>query len=159
MKIEILPKDGKYLCRVIYRKDEWEKLKLIYEKAGLQIRTTDMGFGNNTLEYFRYPVNTTVFREVFNEYSMMKSGEKIRLVDDINMPLLQYDSDYLQFNLAIFRVIPRENDNMYITEVYSDIVPAYKMLLKDIALILKIFVNKVMNANAKVKYSFEVIYQ
>ena len=158
MKLEIIPKDDTYMARVIYTKDEWERLQKIYETAGLEKRITNMGFGNNTLEYYRYPVNTTVFREVFNEYSTTKSGEKIRLVDDINMQLLFYDSDYLHFNLAIFRVIPKESGNSYVTEIYSDIVPAYKMLLKDIALILKIFVNKVTNSNVKVKYSFEVIY-
>ena len=158
MKLEIIPKDDTYMARVIYTKDEWERLQKIYETAGLERRVTNMAFGNNTLEYYRYPYDMSVFREVFSEYSFVKNGEKLRLIDDINQLLIRYEDNHFIFNLAIFRVIPKESDNIYITEIITPITPVYKALLKDISLILKIFVDKIMGRKVKVKYSFEVIY-
>ena len=161
MKLTILPNnDDSYTIRIVYEKEEWEKLEEIYRSNNLERYTTSNGFDENiTMTVYRYRDGDSVFSSIQRKYyDIRRNLPRLYLVDDINDPLVDRDPDGGKFNLAVFRVIPVRNGEQYIAEFrLRNLGEMINSVYKDVGLIIKLLVQELTKVKVKVKWSFETV--
>jgi len=130
MKIEITQEknNGQPVLelRVEYSKNEWEKLRALYEGNPEIYRrgtTKDLfGAGMSAEVFFLRNSSESLAEEIEDNLVhrvYQKEKVQIRVIDDINHPVIYiYDSN-LVLNIALFRVIPTydENLNKYVFKI------------------------------------------
>jgi len=140
--------------RVEYSKDEWEKLLNLYESSSNIYRrgiTRDLfGTGMSAEVYFLRDSSLSLAEEIEDNLVhrvYQKEKVRIRVIDDINHPVIYiYDSN-LVLNIALFRVIPKydEQRKRYVFEVklperfiYLPGIKFFKYVLYEYIKLLKI---------------------
>ena len=174
MKIEITQEKNNNQIglelRVEYSKNEWEKLLSLYEGNPEVYRkgiSNDIFGANIRAEvYFLRSSAQSLAEEIENEISYkvyQKEKVRLRVIDDINRPVIYiYDSD-LVLNIALFRAIPTydENLNKYVFKVmlperfiYLPGIRFFKYVLREYIKMLKMY-----HSGKKIKliYKIEVI--
>jgi len=162
MKIEIVGNR----VRIEYLKREWEKLEKYYQMLRLQRYTTNNLFGKGiNAEVYRYVAESK--RMLVNDLQQViyASGSySLQIIDDINKPIMYYDSYNFYFNLAVFRVIPRLNSDRYILEYEINDeesifipIPLINDIRKFFKDVVKGLLKKIENIQYQVKISVEII--
>jgi hypothetical protein len=170
MKLLIYPSNNdKYTFKLIYTKEEWEKLEQLYIKNGMPKHKTESAFEQYiTCYFYRYPSDrereTSVLNRVIQKYydtkmvSLSNEDEpipRLTLDDNINRPLIKRSSNGGYFNLAIFRIVPSQGHNEYITEVEIELEEMLDEGWRDIGLVLKILAQILSERKVRVKWTFE----
>ena len=158
MKIEVVQeKNGErpeLVLHVEYSKSEWEKLLTLYESnPGIYRRgvTRDLfGSGISTEVYFLRDSTQSLAEDIEENIAhrvYQKEKVRIRVIDDINHPVIYiYDSN-LVLNIALFRVIPKydEKEKKYVFRVtlperfiYLPGIKFFKYVLPEYVKLLKI---------------------
>jgi hypothetical protein len=174
MKIEIRSvrnnnREPLELC-VEYTKSEWERIRKFYDENPETYRagqSTDIfGTGISADVYFVRNRNTELVENIKNKIvDEIREKENIRVdvVDDINEPLIRVDSGYLILNIALFRIIPRydQDTNKYIIKMPLPATFCYLPGFKFYRYIVREFVKEleIYNTQKKIKliYRLEVI--
>jgi hypothetical protein len=141
LKLSIL--NGKPFLTIKYEDEEWSKVKQLLERLGLKEYTTNYGFGIDGLKLKFYRETDT---ELLN---YLKNTINIQaLHDDINKPALVKD---FSLNLAIFRVIPDENNEVKVPlDKYITIVEFKEIVNRIVSIYEKIF-NILTDAEVEIK--------
>jgi hypothetical protein len=142
MKVKFEIEKGYPYLIVKYENDEWQKIESILKSLGLQKAYTEKGFGKNLkFEYYREN-NTELLNYIKNYfYSHLNN-----VVDDIN--------DYLYngyFNIAVFRVIPNEDDEVKILLDKYLTIYELKKLFEKIRELYEILLNLALKSEADIK--------
>jgi len=153
-----------------YRKEEWQLLEDFYIRHGLEKYTTHNLFDRGiTADVYRYTSSDEVLLRRVVEGAEEELGSlRIRLIDNINKPFLRTVRDedneetILYFNLAIFRIIPKEStfDERYIIRVNIDDEGVYipLTLLSDIKKVIVMFTKNMLKRLKEVKYKVRITF-
>jgi len=171
VKIEVIQETNgerpELVLHVEYSKSEWEKLLTLYESnPGIYRRgvTRDLfGTGMHAEVYFLRDSSQSLAEEIEDNIVhrvYQKEKVRIRVIDDINHPVIYiYDSN-LVLNIALFRVIPNydEREKKYVFQitlperfVYIPGIKFFKYVLWEYVKLLKI-----CHGNKKVKIIYKV---
>jgi len=171
MKIEVVQENsnGRPLLelRIEYSKDEWEKLRAFYEGNPQIYRkgvSRDVfGAGISAEVYFLRDSSQSLAEEIEDNLVhrvYQKEKVQIRIVDDINHPVIYiYDSN-LVLNISVFRVIPKydEIQKKYVFKVtlperfiYLPGIKFFKYVLWEYVRLLKI-----CHGNKKIKIIYKI---
>ncbi len=153
-EFSIIKRENGYFLEIKYEKELWTRIWNII-KDDVEIFETSNAWGANIRQkFFRYrntdeKLLSTIVNVVTNDVS---------LIDNINRrPFYLYDSG-IEFNLAIFRIVPEQNIGKYVVSKAKIpnycIIPKYK--IADFARVLKIIIQYLMNSKVAVEYSFRV---
>lgn len=112
MKMEVvLTSSERVLFRVIYKEKEWKELEKVYIRNNYEKYTTKNLWGEGK--------EGTVYR-IRGETRIIWEGNiyinGLRLIDDINQPIIKASDGRLTFNFAILRLIPEKRDEVYVAE-------------------------------------------
>jgi hypothetical protein len=139
MRVKFEIEQGYPYLVIKYEPGEWEKIENILKALNLKKTTTERGFGKNLkLEYYRES-DTELLNYLRNYF---KSHIK-NVIDDINSYL--YDNGY--FNIAIFRVVPTNNEVKILLDKYLTVYEL-KLIFEKIAEVYEILMNIALQAQA-----------
>ena len=155
------------VLRVEYSENEWKKLLSLYESNPEVYRkgtTRDLfGAGISAEVYFLRDSTQSLAEEIEDNIVhrvYQKEKVRIRIVDDINHPVIYiYDSN-LVLNIAVFRAIPKydEQRKRYVFEVtlperfiYLPGIKFFKYVLWEYVRLLKI-----CHGNKKIKIIYKI---
>jgi len=142
MKIKFEVEKGYPYLVIKYEGDEWQKIESILKNLGLQKAYTEKGFGKNLkLEYYRE--NDTELLNFLRNYFYSHLSN---VIDDIN--------DYIYngyFNIAVFRVIPNQNNEVKILLDKYLTIYELKKLFEKIRELYEILLNLALKSEADIK--------
>jgi len=146
-------------------------LENFYIKHGLERYVTHNLFERGiTAEVYRYTSNDEVLlRRVIENAEEGLGRLRVRIIDNINRPFMRTvrdedddDETILYFNIAVFRIIPKEStfDGKYIVRVNIDDEGVYipLALLDDIKKIIVAFTKNVLKKLKETKYRIRVTF-
>jgi hypothetical protein len=155
---------------VEYTKSEWERIKQYYDSNPDIYRVGQtanlFGVGVNASAYFVTTHDTPIAENIefkIRDEIMEKDHVRIRVIDNINKPLIQLINGELTLNIALFRVIPQyfQNINKYIIKMPLPAIFCYLPGFKFYRYIVKEFIKQLelYQTQKKVKliYRLEVI--
>jgi hypothetical protein len=132
-----IKRDGNvWYFELYYPIAEYTELKAKYESLGLQETETANGWGRDiAFKYWREGTNEQVLNQIkIRTSAYVFTNLHMNVIDDINREPIGPDF----INIAIFRVIPKENSSTRIAKIPLKIIPNTKNI-RDIAFALKIF--------------------
>jgi hypothetical protein len=142
MKVKFEIEKGYPYLIVKYENDEWQKIENVLKSLGLQKAYTEKGFGKNLkLEYYRE--NDTELLNFLRNYFYSHLSN---VIDDIN--------DYIYngyFNIAVFRVIPNEDNEVKILLDKYLTIYELKKLFEKIRELYEILLNLALKSEADIK--------
>lgn len=156
-----MEKDGNDLVVTIkYMRNVWEMLEKSYIKMGLERYVTRALFGKLTSEVYRYPNDDLInrvlssVRETVADTSRTNAICLLRIIDDINSPLIQLDT----VNMAVFRVVPSCSESECVTmlRIRDGAVMFTKPHLKCFAVAMKYYIQTWLNMSVTVRWRYEV---
>jgi hypothetical protein len=142
MKVKFEIEKGYPYLIVKYEDDEWTKIENILKSLGLQKAYTEKGFGKN-LKFEYYRENDTELLNYLKEYFYSHLNN---VVDDINDYI--YYNGY--FNIAIFRVIPNQNNEVKILLDKYLTIYELKKLFEKIKELYEILLNIALKSEANI---------
>ena len=153
--------------RVEYSKNEWEKLLSLYESnPGIYRRgvTRDLfGTGMSAEVYFLRDSSQSLAEEIEDSVAFrvyQKEKVRLRIIDDINHPVIYIYDTALVLNIAIFRVIPTydEKQGKYVLKVTLSERFIYLPGIKFFKYILPEYVKKtkMCHSGKKIKLIYKV---
>jgi hypothetical protein len=167
MKIEVIPnqKSESFSFRLIlrYEGDEWRRLEQFYIARGLQRRRIRDLFGKwipaeaYTLSDEKQGLLSALDVETVEREVAARTGiVSVRLIDDLNDRLLYFHGETLYVNLALFRIVPKEN--VVDLELPSDVISDFD-LLSALAVALKYIVKTLSIYNSKFRVRYEIVVE
>jgi hypothetical protein len=142
MKVKFEIEKGYPYLILKYENDEWQKIENVLKSLGLQKAFTERGFGKNLkLEYYRE--NDTELLNFLRNYFYSHLSN---VIDDIN--------DYIYngyFNIAVFRVIPNQNNEVKILLDKYLTIYELKKLFEKIRELYEILLNLALKSEADIK--------
>lgn len=117
VRISLVERDGLPFLRLEY--EDYSPIENELKRRGLQKHYSYRLWGTNCEGYFyRYTSNERILPEEVTRMRINGYGFDIRVVDDINTPVIQYDSYYdaIIVNVAIFRAVPRKEGDIFVVE-------------------------------------------
>jgi len=142
MKVKFEIEKGYPYLVIKYEDNEWQKIEDVLKSLGLQKAYTEKGFGKN-LKFEYYRENDT---ELLNYLKNYFYSHLNYVVDDIND--FVYYNGY--FNIAIFRVIPNNNEVKILLDKYLTIYEL-KKLFEKIKELYEILLNLALKSEADIK--------
>ena len=168
MKIEVIPNQGSdgFSFRLVLRYEgvEWQKLEQFYTMRGLRKRQIRNLFGKwipaeaYTLSSDERQGLLSVLdiEAVEKEVAARAGVVSVRLLDDLNDRLLYFHGETLYVNLALFRIVPKEN--VVDIELPSDVICDFD-LLGALAIALKYIVKTLSIYNSKFRVKYEIVVE
>jgi hypothetical protein len=167
MKIEVIPNqrsDGFSFRLVLkYEGVEWQKLEQFYVARGLRKRQIRNLFGKwmpaeaYTLSSDEQGLLSVLDIEAVEREVAARAGVvSVRLLDDLNDRLLYFHGETLYVNLALFRIVPKEN--VVDLELPSDVISDFD-LLGALAIALKYIVKTLSIYNSKFRVKYEIVVE
>lgn len=161
IRIEIEKDNNELTLRIVYPRKVWDKLKSMYEKAGLERYTTHSLFGKLTAEVYRYTAYSGNSGNDILTYvkNALIAGHcpGVEVIDDINENMI----DLNRFNMSIFRVVPKCDNDSCVTQVKirDGSLLFTKPHFRCFSLALKHYVQAWLNLTIALKWRYEALME
>lgn len=156
VRITLVEKNGKAFLRIEY--SDYTPIAQKLEARGLRRYRSYRIFGDMEGEAYRYLTNDYIVPEKYTKVKLANDFElEIKTIDDINSPAVTYtEYDGLIINFAIFRVVPRREGDIYVTEapINAQFIPCFRKVFYTVVKLWKLYLEYLLPVN-KVKLNVE----